>query len=610
MARRRALAAFMLLVLSAYPALIRTNRSQPAFAAKPVNAGVLPGATAASNEREAAQRWLRGMSLQQKVAQLVVITSYGEAPSSRSAAYREFVRAVRDLKVGGLIVINRVVGGAVRSAEPHAMASFLNRMQRLAKVPLLVGADFERGASMRVTGTAKFPHLMAYGAANDLELTRSLGAATAREARALGVHWVFAPVADVNSNPDNPIINIRSFGENPVAVASHVEAFIRGAHSDTANRVLVTAKHFPGHGDTSVDSHMGLARLDADRTRMNAIELVPFRGAVNARVDAVMTAHMAVPAVEEEEIPATVSKNVITGLLRDDLHFSGLIVTDAMDMQGLTRQFPGTEAAIRALQAGVDVLLMPGNPEAVIKTVVAAVRDGRLSRKRIDESVLRVLAAKARVGLDRRRLVDVEQIGDIIDSPEFSESAQLAADKAVTVIRNDRQSLPLQDPEHACLYVLTESRYGQQGRRLIDEVRTRSKKLRTTLLDPQISKTEMEQHAESAADCVTVIAAVFVTAAAYRGNVALAGEYPALVQSLVSGRAPVVMIALGSPYLLRSFPQVSSYLATFSPAVTAETAAVKALFGEIATTARLPVTIPGAANYGDGITVAARNAAP
>jgi beta-N-acetylhexosaminidase len=580
MARRRALAAYMLLALPAYPA--------------------------PTSERDAAQRWLRGMSLQQKVAQLVVITSYGEAPSSRSAAYREFVHAVRDLNVGGLIVINRVVGGAVRSAEPHGMASFLNRMQRLAKVPLLVGADFERGASMRVTGTAKFPHLMAYGAANDLELTRSLGAATAREARALGVHWVFAPVADVNSNPDNPIINIRSFGENPVAVASHVEAFIQGAHSDPANRVLVTAKHFPGHGDTSVDSHMGLARLGADRARMDAIELVPFRRAVNARVDAVMTAHMAVPAVEKEEIPATVSKNVMTGLLREDLQFSGLIVTDAMDMQGLTRQFPGTEAAIRALQAGVDVLLMPGNPEAVIKTVVAAVRDGRLSRKRIDESTLRVLAAKARVGLDRRRLVDVEQISDIIDSPELSESAQLAADKAVALIRNHKQSIPLQDPEHACLYVLAESRYGQQGRRLIDEVRTRSKKFRATLLDPQISKTEMEQHAGSAADCGTVIAAAFVTAAAYRGTVALAGEYPAFLQSLLSGRVPVVMIALGSPYLLRSFPQVSSYLATFSPALTAETAAVKALFGEIATTARLPVTIPGVANYGDGITSAAR----
>jgi beta-N-acetylhexosaminidase len=541
------------------------------------------------------------MSLRDKVAQLIMLTTYGEAPGARSAAFRGYVRAVRDLKVGGLIVVNRVVAGSVRPAEPYAMAVFLNRMQRMARVPLLVGGDFERGASMRVAGTAKFPHQMAYGAANDLQLTRSLGAATAREARALGVHWVFAPVADINSNPENPIINIRSFGENPQLVASQVKAYIEGAHSDPAHRVLVTVKHFPGHGDTSVDSHMGLAKLDADRERMDAIELVPFREAVNARVDAVMTAHMAVPAVEPESIPATVSSNVLTGLLRNDLKFGGLIVTDAMDMLGLTKEFPGGEAAVRAIEAGVDVLLMPPNIETAINAVVAAVRQRRLTEKRIEESVLRILMAKARVGLARNKLVNVEEIGDALESQDLADHAQEAADKAVTLVKNENSTLPLSNPDKACLYVLVENRYGQQGRRLIDEVRARAKNMNVMLLDPQMSGTEMQQQAANAANCEAVVAAAFVTVGAYRGNVTLSGDYPALMQSLLAGQAPVVMVALGNPYLLRMYPHVSSYVATFSPTITAEVAAVKALFGEIAMSGKLPVSIPGIAKVGDGI---------
>jgi beta-N-acetylhexosaminidase len=605
MAHRRAFAVFLLLVLAAYPAFMRSNRPKPVTPAKTVKTPAKPAAAAVSPERAAALRWLRGMTLRDKAAQLVVLTTYGEAPSSRSPAFKGYVRAVRDLKVGGLIVVNRVVGGTVRPAEPYAMATFLNRMQRIAKVPLLVGGDFERGASMRVSGTAKFPHQMAYGAANDLQLTRSLGAATAREARALGVHWVFAPVADVNSNPENPIINIRSFGENPQHVASHVRAYIEGAHSNPANRVLVTVKHFPGHGDTSVDSHMGLAKLDASRERMDSNELVPFREAIGARVDAVMTAHMAVPAIEAQDIPATVSANVLTGLLRRDLKFAGLIVTDAMDMQGLTKEFSAGEAAVRAIEAGVDVLLMPPNPEAAISSLVAAVRQGRLTQKRIEESAMRILAAKARVGLAKNKLVNVEDISDAIESQELADQAQVAADRAVTLVKNNQGTLPLKNPDAACVYVLAESRYGQQGRRFIDEIRARSKNIAVTLLDPQTSRIEMDQHAANAANCDTVVAATFVTVGAYRGSVALGGDYPALMQSLTAGPAPVVMIALGNPYLLRSYPDVDSYMVTFSPTITAETAAARALFGEIGMSGKLPVTIPGVASYGDGIMLTA-----
>lgn len=540
------------------------------------------------------------MTLRDRVAQLVMIHSFGEAPPARSKAFQDFARLVRDVRVGGIIVVNRVVGGSARNAEPHAMAAFLNRMQRLARVPLLAGGDFERGASMRVAGTAKFPHLMAYGAAGDAKLIYQLGAATAQEARALGIHWVFAPVADVNNNPENPIINTRSFGENPESVAAHVRAFIEGAHSDPRNPVLVTAKHFPGHGDTNVDSHIGLPTLGADRARMEKVELVPFRAAIEARVDAVMTAHMAVPAYESEPVPATVSKNVLTGLLRKELAFGGLIVTDAMDMQGLARQFPPDEAAVRAIEAGADVLLMPPDPEAAIRGVVNAVKEGRLTEKRINESVARLLAAKVRVGLHRRKLVPIEEISDVVFSEEFAEQAQLAADRAVTVVKNEGGVLPLKTPESACLYVLAESRYGQGGRRLIEEARARSKAMKTVLLDPQVSQIEIESTLEKMQGCSVNVVAAFVSVAAYRGNVALGGNYPALVESLSKRQAPLVLVSLGNPYLIRAFPGVAAYMATFSTAPTSEVAAVKALLGEISGTGRLPVSIPGVAELGAG----------
>lgn len=291
------------------------------------------------------------LSLRDRIAQMIIVRGYGDYPPSTNAEYTRFVHWVRDLHVGGFIVAGRIRDGNVIPAQPFEMVAFINHMQRMAKTPLLIGSDFERGASMRVAETAKFPYMMAFGAARDLDATRELGAATAREAHALGVTWVFAPDADVNNNPDNPIINTRSFGEDPQAVAANVSAFIEGAHSDPGNYILVTAKHFPGHGDTAEDSHMQLARLDQPKERIESVELVPFRAAIQHGVDAVMTAHLAVPAFEPEQIPATLSRNILTGLLRKELGFKGLVVTDAMEMKAVTSLYSSGEAAVRAVEA-------------------------------------------------------------------------------------------------------------------------------------------------------------------------------------------------------------------------------------------------------------------
>ncbi len=546
--------------------------------------------------------WFNSLSPAQRVAQLVMVPFYGDAPNPRSRAWREYESLVRELGVGGLIVLNRVRDGVVERADPYQMAAFLNRMQDLAGVPLIVAGDFERGASMRMTSTVPFPHAMAFAAAGSLEGVRRLGLATAREARAMGVHWIFAPDADVNNNPDNPIINIRSFGEDPQQVAAFVRAFIEGARSDPANRVLVTVKHFPGHGDTAVDSHIGLGVIEAPRERIEEVELIPFRAAIEAGVDAIMTAHLAVPALEEERIPATVSRRIMTGLLREQLGFQGILTTDAMDMQGLAQMFPPGEAAVRALEAGNDLLLIPQDPRAAVRAVLEALRGGRLNWQQVNRSVMRMLEAKVRVGLHLSRQVRIERIPDALLDPDDLAAARTAAQRAITLVKNNHGLIPLKNRENACWFILSGSRFSTQGQGLLEELRSRRVR-NVTLLDPQLPEAEFAALAEKAAACETAVLGAYVTASAYRGNVDLAGNYPGFVKKLLAGGRPVVFVALGNPYLLRTYPDVAAYLATFSTARVSEEAAVRAVLGEAPITGRLPVTIPGLATADFGIMI-------
>ena len=565
-----------------------------------------PPAPKPAKPPSAARNWMKSLTLSEKIAQLIFIPFRGAAPNTRSREYRRFVYLIRDIRVGGLVLVNWSNGRVVAKAEPYALAAFLNRMQRLARVPLMVTADFERGASMRVDGTTVFPHAMAFGAAGDPALTRYEGEVTAREARALGVQWVFYPVADVNSNPDNPIINIRSFGENPEAVSAHVRAFIEGAHGKDKDRILTTAKHFPGHGDTAVDTHLNLASIPADRAHLDAVELAPFRAAIAAGVDSIMTAHIAVPALAPADVPATLSPAILTKLLREEMGFRGLVVTDALEMGGIAKGYKAGEAAVRAIEAGADALIMTPDPEGALKAVLSSVRSRRLSEKRIEESVERILAAKARVGLDRRRYVDPEAIGEQVNSEEASEKAQEIAERAVTLVKNEGELIPLRDPARACFLVLAEGRFATGGQVFLQEVRKRAPQAATTLLDPTMPAAALEEAVRKTESCGAVVVAAYASVAAFRGTAALPGEYPKFIESLTATGKPVVLVALGNPYMFRGFPNAAAYLATFSTVPTSETAAARALWGEIPIAGRLPVSIPGVAAYGAGITVPAR----
>jgi beta-N-acetylhexosaminidase len=549
---------------------------------------------------------LRSLSLHDRIAQMVVVRGYGDFPPSSDAEYRRFQKWIREDRVGGFIVAGRIRNGNVISAQPYEMAAFINHVQREAATPLLVASDFERGASARVAETARFPYLMAFGAAHDLQATRELGVATAHEARALGVNWVFAPDADVNNNPDNPIINTRSYGEDPAQVAEGVSAFIEGAHSRPEDYVLVTAKHFPGHGDTAQDSHMQLARLDAPKERMETLELVPFRAAIQHGVDAVMTAHMAVPAFDTEQQPATLSANVLTGLLHDELHFSGLVVTDALEMQGITSLYSQGEAAVRAVQAGADVLLMPTDPGACIRALMNAVRSGRISRQRIDASVAKIASAKNRVGLFRSRTVELNSLADEIENPKADQLAQRVADEAVVVVKDEKHLFPAPNTSVACLVVMGESLFTRRGEALTTELQQTVRDLKVFVVTPAVSDRVLQAVAEDASQCPQVYVAAFVTVAANRGSVALQGGLAQFLSTLTRGPAPVALISLGNPYLLRDFPEVSAYAATFSTTQTSEVAAAKAILGKIPITGKMPVSIPGLAKVGDGLYVPVR----
>ncbi len=552
-----------------------------------------------SREARAIQRWMRTMTLRDEVAQMVMIPFTGRPLNTRSREYRKLADLVRREHVGGMILINVTEGRTVKKADPLEAAQFINSMQTLARVPLLISGDLERGASMRLDGTTVFPHAMAFTAGGDPAAARFEGEVTALEARAIGINWAFFPVADVNSNPDNPIINIRSFGENPEVVARFVQAYIEGAHSVRSNYLLTTAKHFPGHGDTATDTHINLATVNSDLEHLQTIEFVPFRAAIAAGVDSIMTAHLAVPALEAPDLPATLSPAILTGLLRDQFGFKGIVITDALEMGGIAKGFSVAEASVRAVKAGADVLLMPRDPIAAINAVVAAVNRKEISRKRIQTSVVRILQAKVKVDLDLNRRVELKKIPDVVNLPENAVRAEAIAAHAVTLVKNEGHIVPLARTAKACIVAMVESHNGQEGDRFADQLRQVAPSLPFFSIAPD--QVESATPAILSAQCDVYVAAAWVSVASYRGNVALGGDFPALLNRLIATDKPVILISLGNPYIVRGFPNVKAYLATYSTVPPSEEAAVKALFGLEPITGKLPVTIPGIAPCGAGL---------
>ena len=573
------------------------------LAAQPSGSGHAPTWPPAGADLSIADQWLAKLTLRQRIAQLLVVPFYGDPVFVGSDADRAFQALVRDAGVGGLIILNRSVAGSVVRAEPYQMAAFLNRMQRLAGIPLLVAGDFERGASMRLNDVTVFPHAMSFGAANDLEMTRRFGEATACEAKALGVHWILAPSADLNSNAENPVIHQRSFGEVATLVSAHTNAFVKGVQQNKSCPLPATVKHFPGHGDTHVDSHMGMPVIERDRDALEASDLVPFRSAITSGVYSVMPGHLRVPAFEPQAIPATVSKAVVTGLLRDQLGFQGLVVSDGMDMKGITGRHGAGEAAVRAVEAGVDVLVIPPDPMAAINALEAAVKAGRLAEERINQSALRILQAKAALGLHANKLVDVEAIATVVPSPEYRDLATQVTRKGLTLARNQRNTLPLRAGAGNCAIAMNRSRTTTDGRTFLRAVAAKDRRAKVWYVDDSMSDAAYAQMQKEILGCTSVAIASFLpVASAAAKEIPLSPRQASLIKALESSSVRTILVPFANPYLMMHFPNVSAVVLPFSSVTTAETVVADALFGAFSFMGKSPIRIPGALEAGAGLT--------
>jgi beta-N-acetylhexosaminidase len=590
--------AVLCLSLLPFAILMATKtRSQSRAAAKPKSpapqsrtAGPLKPLSAA--ERQWVDASLRRMTVDEKIGQLLFTTFHGTFTSRESAEYQKLLHDVTELHVGGFIVVTHITPLGIEKSQTYPTAVLANQLQSKSKLPLLVGADFERGSAMRLDEGTSFPTQMAIAAGGDPRDAYTMGKITAIEARQAGVQWIYAPVADVNNNPGNPIINTRSFGEDPARVSEFVTQYVRGVEE---NAGLATAKHFPGHGDTAADSHIDLPVIRADRQRLDSLELVPFRAAIRAGVGSIMTGHLNVPALEPDpNTPATLSSHILTGLLRTDLHFQGLVVTDAMDMGGITVRFAPGEAAVRAVLAGADCLLMPPVPDAAFEALQQAVKSGRISRERLDASVRRILQAKARIGLNKNRLVDTGAINSKFAEPSWQAQAQQISDRGITLLRDTPHRLPLDGtkPSRALLLAFYADPEPTPGEDLERELWRRFDSVTTLRADTRFrSAANLKLPPPDSYD--VAILALFVRVSDRKGNVDVPEEQAALADQLYKSGKPVVTLALGSPYLIERFPQAETWLSAFGISDVAQISMARALFGEIPVRGHLPVTIPG-----------------
>jgi beta-N-acetylhexosaminidase len=556
-------------------------------------------------------RWtdslLSSMTLREKAAQIVWPSVLGDYASGDSPQWRRLTQYIQQEKVGGF---------TISVGSPIEVAAKLNALQSMSKVPLLFGADLEAGAGFRARGgyfvpnaidlggAIVFPPEMAVGATRDTTLAYEQGRLTALEGRALGIHIAYAPVLDVNNNPDNPVINTRSYGEDPQLAARMGVAFIHGLQD---HGMIATGKHFPGHGDTGVNSHLALPVVTVSRSRLDTVELVPFRAAVNGGVGAIMSFHGSMPALDSSGVPGTLSPKVLTGLLRGEMGFRGIIISDAMDMRAVLDQFGAAEAVKRAIAAGIDVLIQPLDVSQTIDAVVAGVTEGRYREARLDSSVRRVLETKRKLGLAQSKLVDLSALRFLVGDSSNVQIARQVAEKSITLVKDSLRQVPLGVPTARVLSITVARRADlPAGNAFNAELRTGLPNLRTEFVSTEDATLNYPRLIAAADSSDVTIVSSYVGQSWDALTASAPQAFTDFVQTLVQrGRRPIV-VAFGNPYLLQQLPWVSAYLVAWGGFPVSQTAAARALLGSSAISGHLPISIPPYASRGRGEERAAR----
>ena len=533
---------------------------------------------------------LESLSVRDKIAQLVMPWIPGTYAAFDDEAFARMQGWVDSLHVGGLLV---------SIGSPLDVAAKLNRLQERSPLPLLIGSDLEAGTAIRLNGGTPFPPNMGIGATARDSDAYEVGRITALEGRAVGIHLAFAPVADVNNNPANPIINVRSFGEDPAAVGRLAAAEVRGLQD---NGMFATAKHFPGHGDTGTDSHIALPVLFSSWARLDSVELVPFRSAIAAGVSAIMSAHIALPGVDGGLMrPGTVVPSILTGILRDSLGFKGLVITDALNMGGIGNVY-GADAGVRAFLAGADLLLQPADPATAINAMMAAVARREISGARLNRSVRRVLELKQRLGLFTRRTVPLDSIPAVVGRAEFREEARNMAGRSIVLVKDVNGLVHGLRRSRPSLTMVT---YGEEenrslGTALAAELRSRGFSITTFKLWPASGPASYDSAASAIVQGAVTVFTISDKPADRRGSLGV----PDSVVSLISATArvrPTILVSLGNPYLIADVPEVGSYLIGWRSNSVTEQAVGRALAGVTSITGRLPISIPPSYARGWGV---------
>jgi beta-N-acetylhexosaminidase len=524
---------------------------------------------------------LASLSVRDKIAQIVMPWIPGTYAAFDDEAFLRMQGWVDSLHIGGLLIS---VG------SPLDIASKLNRLQERSHLPLLIGSDLESGTAIRLNGGTPFPPNMGVGATGSDSDAYQIGRITALEGRAVGIHLAFAPVADVNNNPANPIINVRSFGEDPHTVGRLVAAEIRGLQE---HGMLATAKHFPGHGDTGSDSHIALPVITADWARLNSVELVPFRSAIVAGVTGIMSAHIAMPGIDRGQLrPGTVAPNILTGVLRDSLGFKGLVITDALNMGGLGNVYGG-EGVVRSFLAGADLLLQPADPKAAIDAMAAALGRREFSLERLNRSARRVLELKRQLGLFPRRTVPLDSVPTVVGRAEFRERAREMAARSIVLVKDVKGTVHGLRGTRPALTLVT---YGEEENRAVGnalalELRGRGYAVSLFKLWPASGPASYDSAAAAIERSPMAIFAVSDKPTERRGTMGIPQTTVDLISATARNR-PTILVSLGNPYLISQLPEVGSYLIGWRSNSLTEQAVARALVGVTSITGRLPISIP------------------
>lgn len=564
-----------------------------------------------------AQKYVKKMTVDEKVGQLVHVGINARFANQSSPFFQQLKNDIVSNKIGGIIFFG---------APMYETAILGNKMQAVAKTPLLLSLDAETGIGMRFEDATNFPWAMAISATGDPDYARRVGIITGREAKAMGIRHVYAPVLDVNNNADNPVINVRSFGEDPQQVADFGSAFAQGVQSEN---VIATGKHFPGHGDTAVDSHRGLPIIDHSLESLQKTELVPFKRAIDDGIASIMIAHIALPQIDPEEvkplknylggdaeagaeivsqkatIPATLSKVVQTDLLRKQMGFKGLIVSDAMSMSGLTLYFDQGEAGVRAFLAGTDILEKPTDADSILKGLKDAVTSGRIPMEKLDESVTRQIAWKHAVGLFSNRMTDIDKMDAIISGDESQKLTDEIASKAMTLVKNDESILPINPAKKIAVLGIANTFDGPQtmtpftGGLRSGGLRFSQNYLQENSLPEQAAAA---RKAMKEADILIVGLYGRVRSGA-KNSVGVPENGAAILREALAANKKVIGVSFGNPYVLRGFPSMQTYIVAYGDMSSLQRAAARGILGSQNFYGKLPISLPGLFPKGTGISL-------